>query len=341
MQSCVIFVPFFQIFRHRRLETETREIIAEWERKQKFQGSFISDSPKNSMRSRLSTRQSVKSTASSRHGEMYTMGALEKVLQLNPQPLLMFSALRDFSGENISFLIHIRKWKAAWTTNQSLQGRLRKQEPPKPHDPALIRQQFNQAVGIYASFVSLKYSEFPINISSAHLRDLEAMFEQYAALVCAEPVANAATPFENYWSSTVSEDLESQNGKDQLSVVSTIVGDGGKEDISVVADPARQLQELNMTNFGERLPPNIGIPESFDPNVFDKAEQSIKELVLTNTWAKFVKAGFAQQEKQGIRAQSKAILRAYRMKLPKLKFLRPKVVAEETALKEPTSTKGE
>jgi hypothetical protein len=31
------------------------------------------------------------------------------------------------------------------------------------------------------------------------------------------------------------------------------------------------------------------VPESFGPNVFDDTQESIKYLVLTNTWPKFVK----------------------------------------------------
>lgn len=336
MQSCVIFVPFFQIFRHRRLEAETREIIAQWEQKQKLQGSILSASQKTSTRSRFSTK-STASTSSSRHGEMYTMSTLEKTLQLNPKPLLMFSALRDFSGENISFLVHIRKWKANWNSNQS-KNKNRNHELAESRDQALLRQQFKQAVGIYASFVSLKYSDFPINISSAHLRDLEGTFEQYAALVCAKPVSNAATPFEMFWSSTVSEDPESQTGKDHLSIVSTVIGDGGKEDVTAVADPVRQLQELNMTNFGERLPSSIAIPDSFGPDIFDRAELSIKELVLTNTWAKFVKEGFAQQEREGFRAQFEASLRACYSMLPKLSLRRRTAPSENPLVKPAAGT---
>ncbi|EXJ72712.1 uncharacterized protein A1O5_03859 [Cladophialophora psammophila CBS 110553] len=317
MQASVIFVPFFQIFKHRKLETETREIIAEWEEKQKFDGSSDAGSRTAAVRSRTSTRQSVKSTTSARQGEMYTMSALETTLKLNPTPLLMFSALKDFSGENISFLIHVRDWKANWLTAAPRSGVLRKQGPTRIQHPDVVRRQFQQAVGIYASFVSLKYSEFPINISSAHLRDLEAVFEQYAALVCAEPTSNAATPFENYWSSTVSEDLESQMGKDQLSVVSTVIGAGGRDELKRDTSESLQLQQLKMTNFGERLPANIGIPDAFDETVFDKAELSIKELVLTNTWAKFVKAGFAQNSvKSSFAARLEAAVDACRLRFP-------------------------
>jgi hypothetical protein len=310
MQASIIFVPFFQIFKHRRLETETREIIAEWEEKQKFGSLNTGSSTKNG-------RQSVKSAVSARQGMLYTMSALERALKLDPTGLLMFSALRDFSGENISFLIHVRDWKANWGFGSQKPGVLRKSGAVKTHDEATIRRQFQQAVGIYASFVSLKYSEFPINISSAHLKDLEAAFEQYATLVCAEPTANAATPFENYWSSTVSEDLESQPGKDGFSATSTIVGDNGKDDPKTDATRSIHMQQYKMTNFGERLPANIGLPESFDETIFDKAELSIKELVLTNTWAKYVKAGFAQSHvKTGFAARLHDAIADWRAKLP-------------------------
>ena len=41
-----------------------------------------------------------------------TMDALEHTLAKNPEPLQEFSALRDFSGENIAFLTRIREWRA-------------------------------------------------------------------------------------------------------------------------------------------------------------------------------------------------------------------------------------
>lgn len=316
MQASVIFVPFFQIFKHRRLATETRDIIAEWEEKQKFGSMTTGSSTKHG-------RQSIKSTVSTRQGVMYTMSALERALKLDPTGLLLFSALRDFSGENISFLIHVRDWKAAWSTTNAKTGMLRKQGTNKVHDPALVRRQFQQAVGIYASFVSMKYSEFPINISSTHLRDLEAMFEQYAVLVCAEPASNAATPFDNYWSSTVSEDLESQTGKDAFSVVSTAVGETGREDMKRDATTSIHMQQYKMTNFGERLPANIGFPDTFDETVFDKAELSIKELVLTNTWAKYVKAGFAQTNAQSpFSARLQSVVEAWQFRIAT--FRRPR-----------------
>lgn len=321
MQGSVVFVPFFQTFMNRKLEAETREIIAEWEEKHKSGGSFTSGSTKVATKSSFWLRRSNKGmTDRNRPGDMYTMSALETALKIDPTRLLTFSALRDFSGENISFLIHVREWKAKWNSGGSKASMLRKDTRVKTHDQAMIRQQFQQAVGIYASFVSLKYSDFPINISSGHLRELETMFEQYAALVCAEPASNAATPFEHYWSSTVSEDLESQPGRDQFSVVSTAIGDGEKYESTFEAAQTRQMQELKMTNFGERLPANIGIPDTFDEKVFDNAEQSIKELVLTNTWPKFVKHGHAQnivKSRSTSTAQLRAALEACRLRLPR------------------------
>jgi hypothetical protein len=319
MQASVIFVPFFQIFKNRRLESETRNIIEEWEHKQKF-GSINTGSTRNAHQSMKSSATSV----STRQGVMFTMGALERTLKMDPTNLLMFSALRDFSGENISFLIHVRDWKNNWASNTFKGGVLRRQPSTGTHDEALIRRQFQQAVGIYASFVSLKYSEFPINISSIHLKDLENAFEQFAALVCAEPTANAATPFDNHWSSTKSEDMESQSAKDQLSVSSTIVGEGGKDEWKQEpTTQSMQIQQYKMTNFGERLPDNIGIPDSFDETIFDKAELSIKELVLTNTWAKYVREGFAKDhQKSPFTTRLQEAIRSWNMQLPVMRLPR-------------------
>src|SRR5271156_3616934 len=99
MEVCVVFIPCFQVFRCRKLRKETLEILAEWEHKRTTSTSSVSQSTLVSRRSLPEKNTSLRSSASLRRGEMYTMTALEKALQTNSTPLLLFAALRDFSGE--------------------------------------------------------------------------------------------------------------------------------------------------------------------------------------------------------------------------------------------------
>ena len=298
MQGFAIFGPCVQVYKNRRLESETRQIIAEWEHKKKYGTSLSSDSTKVGSKSKYSLRssRSTKSSASSRNGEMYTMSALEKSLQVNPTPLLLFAALKDFSGENISFLKHVSDWKDIWTPPTSPKpGFMRKAEPDARNQDVLRREQFTLAVHIYSSFVSMQYSDFPINISSAHLRELQTLFDSAAQKVNGSSKHNSATPFDEPLAKSQIDDLESSLIKDQVSITTTAVGNDSSDDILISPEKKHynQVQAFKLSDIREKLPSNVHVPDAFGPDSFDKTERHIKELVLTNTWPKFVNAGYA------------------------------------------------
>ena len=294
MEASVVFMPCWQVLRNRRLKTETLQIIAEWEEKQRHTGTISSDSTKVGRNSLVSHKPSTTSSGSSRRGEMYTMQALEKALATNSTPLLLFASLKDFSGENIAFLKEVRDWKANWSRSSPKNSFIRKAGDEHQHDEILRRRQFNAGVQIYASFVSLRYSGFPINLSSAHLKELEAMFEGAAALVNAHLPEHSANPFDDGWTSqAVSTDSEAIPMKNNASMFST---NDSKTTISIRSNATRgfsETQTVQMNDFGTRVPSWVEVPSHFGPEAFKNAEESIKYMVLTNTWPKFVAAGFA------------------------------------------------
>ncbi|RYP57386.1 hypothetical protein DL769_009505 [Monosporascus sp. CRB-8-3] len=206
----------------------------------------------------------------SRRSDMFTMLALENALRNNPRPLLEFAALKDFSGENISFLSHVADWRRGWVSSTL--------------EPAMLKyEQFIQATRIYSHFISLECSQFPINISSRLGKELRETFDDAANMLNRRegtPSASA-TPFDCSNSSTAdlwkTSDLEGTLGKANL------------QSVTRMAD---------LTGEGH---PDVSVPDSFSPAVFDAAEGEIKYLVLTNTWPKFVHSGFesASQAEDG------------------------------------------
>lgn len=297
MQGFIIFAPCYQVYKNRRLESETRQIIAEWEYKKKYGSTHSGDSSQAG--SKFSSEASSRSIRSSRDPELYTLNSLDKALQLNPKPLLLFAALKDFSGENISFLTHIHDWKTGWTIQSPVKANfLRKAEINRQAGDRLRRQQFNIALHIYSSFVSLRYSDFPINISSAHLKELDALFATAAVNMNKSSAGNAATPFADE-----AGDVE-HGAINNISRSSTVVSSHAMVDI--MSCPERkhysQVQALQLSDLDDNLPAGIEVPTAFGPGTFDRAEASIRELVLTNTWPKFVNAGYASKaEKPGLK----------------------------------------
>lgn len=112
---------------------------------------------------------------------LLTMSALEYVLRENPQPLQEFSALRDFSGENIAFLTSVAKWRSCWSMRQADDEK---------------RKMYSDALEIYIDFISPKDAEFPLNLSSAEIKRVASIFETAARSVCGEPTTNSITPFD-------------------------------------------------------------------------------------------------------------------------------------------------
>lgn len=168
---------------------------------------------------------------------LLTMTALNRVLQEHPIPLQEFSAHHDFSGENIAFLIRVSTWKATWSEAAEL-----------TQDQRI--DMYNAALRIYIDFISPRDAEFPLNLSSALLKEVEIIFEASARVVCGEARNDLTLPF--------TFELPPSRGSDASEAV------------------------LSTRYTGD-------IAQEFGVSVFDEVQGHIKDLVLTNTWPKFVR----------------------------------------------------
>lgn len=225
---------------------------------------------------------------------MYSRQALEKALSTNSAPLLIFAAFKEFSGENISFLNHVRQWKAAWTPPpQNRFSAFPPQNNRRLEGEALRRSQFSLAVEIYLSFISTSHSDFPLNLSSQHLRELDNVFNRAAGTVDITTLV-PAKPFETRGSRPF--DVEHGSEKELVTITTRPV-DNETDTDAMFGAPSPGVDKLNLLDLKPRLPESVPIPDSFGPDVFDHAEESIKYMVLTNTWPRFVDTGYASSVK--------------------------------------------
>ncbi|KAK0719214.1 hypothetical protein B0H67DRAFT_486689 [Lasiosphaeris hirsuta] len=278
-----VFVPCWQVRKHQNLRQETLESIAKWESNKKLggKGETCSDnsappySPTSTkvgedMWKKLpSLEQSYSDLERLPDESVLTMAALEHVLDKNPEPLRQFSARRDFSGENIAFLTAVAEWKAALP-------------PPLVRNrhnasPEIVRQQFTRALRIYTEFISPRDAEFPINIAWHELRKLEGIFERAARATfgdASKSKPDAATPF---------AEVDWQVPASRGSEVNMVPKASGDRSSVVTSTETLALGAVEME------PYQGDIPQAFDATVFDAAQASIKYLVLTNTWPKYVR----------------------------------------------------
>lgn len=187
-----------------------------------------------------------------------SMGALEHVLERNPGPLQEFSALREFSGENIVFLTNVAEWR-----NKLPEAMKDRAAMGDKSNRDIIRSAFNRALHIYAEFISVRHAEFPVNISHQELKKLEDIFEKPTRLIYGEErECDPTSPFDKF----------------AFDLPSPASADSEKTMQSAMAAPIRDRVQY----WGD-------IPAEFEASIFDAAEASIKYLVLTNTWPKFIK----------------------------------------------------
>lgn len=254
-----IFLPCWQAYRHQALQQDTLDIIAAWESRFTNRDTGSLETTKSIRHPRTQSSVLEKSTTSDRSvcttwpdDSLLNMSALERLLESNPDPLQIFSALNDFSGENISFLVAVAEWKKAFSSDN-------------------MRDAFIRALAIYHEYISLHDAEFPINISFQEMDHLQAIFDKAARIIYGGPRQNNSpiSPFTpSDWPNTATPPKRSC---------------GSETFLDSPDSSTRELQASlrNVSYWGE-------IPMDFDITTFDQAERSIKYLVLTNTWPKFL-----------------------------------------------------
>jgi hypothetical protein len=256
LECFIIFIPVYQIIRQWHTTRRVTYSNDKWETAS--QATTISPSLKAPSSIELVEKDQIFRyvSADSGYGDrLLTRTALNRVLAEHPQPLQEFSAYNDFSGENIAFLTRVTSWKTTWD-QKVVTGEEEKIE------------MFNAALRIYVDFVSPRDADFPLNLSSHQLKDLEAIFESSARTICGEARVDPATPF--------AFEMPPSPSRTQFS--------------DSDAQSERTIWHARYT--GE-------ISEAFGLAVFNEAEAHVKDLVLTNTWPKFVREMQLKRRKSG------------------------------------------
>ncbi|KAJ5437866.1 uncharacterized protein N7458_008864 [Penicillium daleae] len=263
-----VLLPCWEVYRHQSLRQETLDLIAEWESKPK------SNPDIKSLKSATATVESMMSgSVKTDHSDesVMTMPALEYVLDRDPASLQNFSALHDFSGENIAFLTSVAQWKSSI------------QDPSDVEDEEdlkeMLQERFTSALSIYVEFVS-PHAEFPINLCFQELAKLENIFEEPARTIYGdEPEINQIAPFDIPSFSRLPSAMSSDGSEKEIRITSSVLRD-------------------RVWYWGD-------VPEEFTncglgANVFDEAVRAVKYLVLTNTWPRFVRSQSTTSRLPGI-----------------------------------------
>ncbi|KAF2803407.1 uncharacterized protein BDZ99DRAFT_468355 [Mytilinidion resinicola] len=304
-QSATLFFPIYAAWRARCELLATLAALKAWDEKRSRNSTSGSSNDNSSCtltttddvwhKSHFHNKSSFKSVSTATVAprtpvsrELQTMAALTKALELNPAPLLHFAATADFTAENVVFLIQVRDFKLAWTKATST--------PASATSTNSMPRLFAAALSIYRSSIDPATSEFPINISSAVAAALRAVFGEFVP----------------YRDESIVDSFKDKDARahDQsaFSAQSRMRAMGGRKGPPLFAASAATF-EMDVTEsvgdeergiLGFEPAPCVrptwsletgGAVEGFGVGVFDEAEASIRYLVLTNTWQKFVREG--------------------------------------------------
>ena len=308
MEAVTILLPCYEVIMDKRRQKNMLRILRDWEEKPDMAATVGKSETSSAITVSQSYAHSASSRPNRRQDELYTRQSLEKCLAEDSSALLHFAASREFTGENIIFLNHIRDWKAAWDRVQSSETYYNWER-----DRSQRRLQlFKIAVEIYAAYVDIDTAEFPINIESQIYLSLRGFFGEAAKYLDRPVSKNTTMPFMdrdrenhivvhdfNIESSSYSYD-KTQFASQRLPSTSS---SSGVRDIKTpfASDDTRSFfhqgsndelaQARNGTlPIGLWVPDDVFVPADFGARSFDEAEKSIKYLVFTNTWPKFVDA---------------------------------------------------
>ena len=291
MELVTLIFPIVAIMKHEKSARQTKEALAAFDFKQAETGSKS-----------LLTR----STISKRSGPMFSSESLDECLHGTYNGLQIYASCEEFNGENIMFLVRVLSFKNTFSSTMATPN----------HDPSRVRTSlFRTALSIFISLVHTETAAYPINIESPIYAKLDALFGAATTLVasthrtsnrrsnsttCTSPGKSAVAP----WGEPVTAPISptTMNEHEQ----GLIPDDDGDEDLQMHAmmPTTRPSSSLNSSEHiisavsasasgHERHDPNdplasFRVPVEFNEGVFDDAYRSIRHMVWTETWQRFM-----------------------------------------------------
>ena len=268
MELVTLTFPIVQIFKHRKAARETQAILAEFDNKKLYSEPSTTGS--------LATR-----STGSKRGKMFSMESLDECLTSNCDGLQVYASCMELNGENIIFLTKVLGFQRKWNMDFS-----------KIRDSSRARMgMFRAALSIYVTLVHSDTASYPINIESPIYAKLESIFAAATKLVASRRNSESpSTPISSVtpWDEPQSEPL----------VKSSMLESPGTypmRNMSLSTPPARRSIDndsrehiISLDDDPQDTLAGFKLPAEFDEHVFDAAFKSIKYMVWSETWQRYM-----------------------------------------------------
>ena len=271
MEVTSLGFPIFQLLKHDREAAETSRILAEFEKKKQATAdrSLIS-----------SGSMTTGSIASKRGGKLHSMESLDECLNNNCTDLKRYASRVELNGENVVFLVKVLEFQSQW-------DRIFSRNPDFNKARSLM---FRAALNVYLNLVYDKTAMYPINVESPIYQHLHKTFGAAAeimALAKRGSVHSSPNSIVTPWDEPLETDGHSIALESEAVLVlpppSTRLGpqfDSNESALHMIS-PDMPLNPLDPLA-------GVSAPVNFNECVFEAAFKSIKYMVWTETWQRYM-----------------------------------------------------
>ena len=269
MELVTLLFPIVQIFKHKKAAYETQAILAEFDAK-----TFHSEPS-------TSGSLATQSTGSKR-GKMFSMESLDECLTTNWDGLQVYASCMELNGENIIFLTKVLGFQRKWTMDFS-----------KIRNSSRARMGvFRAALSIYVTLVYADTASYPINIESPIYAKLESIFGAATKLVASRRSSESpSTPI----SSVTPWDEPQREPLIEISMLESPSDTYQMRKMSPSTPPARRSVDndsrehiISLDDDAQDSLAGFQLPAEFGEHVFDAAFRSIKYMVWSETWQRYM-----------------------------------------------------
>ena len=289
--------PIYAIFKNKKAAREVNSALADFDQKRlhSLDGATAVGGSANSLKIKGSTK------GSSKRGKMYPMESLDACLHGNHDGLQIYASCMELNGENIIFLTK------AIAFSQKCQKSFHEACKSTTEFRKARTAMFRLALSIFVSLVHSATASYPINIESTIYNHLSAIFGPATALIAsadknstrspsiATPISSKITPWDDEPADNLShEDVPhgvgyfgNPSSSYPLQVMSQ--NSNGNESSEHIVR-TRENEETGAGSGDESGDPleGVQVPAEFDERVFDAAFQSVRYMVWSETWQRYM-----------------------------------------------------
>ena len=273
MEVVTLGFPIYQIWKHTKARRETTLALEAFDQKQlkSIDATLGSDSVTS------------RSTRSSRRG-MYPIQSLDECLASDSHGLQVYASCMELNGENIIFLTSVlafqKSCQQAFSSTCKSTAEFRRARTTM----------FRAGLGIFVSLVHSETASYPINIESPVYSRLNDIFGPATASIASVDAGRTAclstgssaniTPWDNH---SESDDTVSSENHFPMQPMAS-----GESSTSPSTLGHKESSERIVNPTGDNAAPMLEVPADFDERVFDAAFKSVRYMVWTETWQRYM-----------------------------------------------------